>query len=315
MEYGSLVGQYFRTLRGQKSREHCARRLGMDKSTIYKWESGLSKPNWDHLFSFFNIEKIEVESLLLIKWSGEDVSKSQNILQFFLRDCSINQISEIGGVSSKSIHSILKGHVPARVETIFKIWHHFYPSSFLAFLEQTVGLYHLDETKQFGQIWKLERELSYQYPFFAGVIAYIKRGLEVSRAVEKLEEKLGVDPSEIENLLNRLTESRLIFVDEDKYILSHQHVFDSRIDFSMNKFLHKYWIKNALRNLEGKKNFTEQSFFNYLVTSISKEAFDELQTEYRQFIKKVKFICENDQGPANSTHAITLQLVDLDENC
>lgn len=61
---GMAVGSRIRLARGKRSRAAVARDLGVDTKTVYRWETGLSKPEFDQIEPLARALSVNVDWLV-----------------------------------------------------------------------------------------------------------------------------------------------------------------------------------------------------------------------------------------------------------
>lgn len=300
-------------LRGQRSREAIARKLKVDKSTVYKWEKGVTKPSWRHLLSYIEINNLEDVKVIPKKWLNFDLSSSKTILSFLVQKYSKSEISEICGISQKSVSLTLQNSVSIKVDILFRLWHHYDQLSFFLFIEQSIGLKNCKSTQSIGVNWEFETQMSRLYPFFAGAIYLIQSGLKVDEAINSFSKYFFIDKALARSFLDSLLEHGYVTTEAGRLKLCSNHWFDSRANFQLNRDLNHYWTINSLRHFQNSEKFLTNTFFNYKIMALSDEGLNQVKEEYLHFFSKVKRISENDKSIKKDFVSLSLQLMDFNE--
>ncbi|MEM7645829.1 MAG: DUF4423 domain-containing protein [Pseudomonadota bacterium] len=309
MDYKKVVQECFIFLRKHMSREKVANSLGVSSSSVYKWENGVTQPEWRHLVQYLKLQRIEIPQNLKSQWNGVDLENGIEVVRFYAQEYGLKEVAEICELSRNGLVKMLESENSPKVSIVFSLLGHYSEVSLLVFLEGTVSLSNLSSLSKLGQRWQLELELSTEFPFIGGVIYGVAQGVPKEEAARRFSRYFSTKPETIQKLLDLLVSFEIIHVDQDEYSIKNRMTFDSRCNVAINRELRSYWIKTALRALESKN--LPQSRFNYVLLDTSYEAYKQIEIEYQKFNQQVRQILTNDRAPKDSFYLLNTQLIDF----
>jgi DNA-binding XRE family transcriptional regulator len=310
MQYRNIIQSTFITLRKKRSREQVSRHLLVDKSTIYKWEKGLTQPLWSQLTKYIKLNKIQISRKINQRLGVTNYLDGKQLLAHFVANEGIDNVAHIAKVTKQTINNNIRRSDP-KVELIFSLWSHFSPHSFLIFLDLLIGIDNLNELHELSRNWNFEASISKKHPYFAGVIHIIERKLGKEESIHKISQCFDITKTEATCFIEDLLRVNFIGESKDKYLLNSKHIFDASKDFDLTKSLHQYWTKRSLDRFTKECFDSGESKYGYLIMSLSEEGLQKVNSEYARFYSSLRKIALEDKKRLVSTHSLTVQFTKI----
>lgn len=96
LDFDQLVSECITCLKGERSFEQLARKLDVNKSTVYSWVHQKSRPHWDDFWQLLVINhQVPDESF----GRGINLSSGVEFLQYFIEKYSLKEVIQASGLS------------------------------------------------------------------------------------------------------------------------------------------------------------------------------------------------------------------------
>jgi len=324
MDHAALSAALIARVRGKMSQAQLSRRLGYASNVVYLWEQQRRLPALGvflrlaelrrrgvrpALRQFFALSPLPLSDSVALG----DAASVAAILRHLARDQSTLELARRTGFDRTTLGRWLRGQTQPRLP------------DFLCFLEATslrlldfVALFadpaELDATRA-AYLEQLERQrLAYELPWSHAVLHALE--LDAVQAQPRhrsaqLAAALGLSAEEIDTLLQRLAEARLIEKHAGRWRPTKMSSVDTRADFAANRGLKQHWARAALQRLE-RLQPGHQSLFSYNLFPIAAADFARLRQLHLDYYERVR------QLVAQARHAdhvvvLNVQLCRLDE--
>lgn len=314
VEMKKVIIDLFKSFRGERSRKHFARLLDIDQSTVYSWEIGKTKPAWSHVKTLFNRHSIDLDGLLKQRIPVENPSDGPAILHYYAEVFGMDKLIYMTELGTGSIKKILAGDQSPKAETILNTIFKGSPYLFFHLIECSIGLDSIPNLKSYKSKWDMEVKLSKKYPYLAGIIFILERGLKKPEALQRIQIAFQIPQALALDIIDKLIEVNIVKFEHGKYFLAQKHWFDSGFDYSLLGNLHYYWGQRALDRIPKNRDFKKSLNYGYKVMSVSDSEYTQVLKEYSIFLDRIKRISDNSNSNMSKTVAVTVQIVDIESD-
>ena len=324
MDHAAVSAALIARVRGKMSQAQLSRRLGYSSNVVYLWEQRRRLPPLGvflrlaelrrrgvraALQQFFALSPLPVSDALPL--GGADAVAA--ILRQLARDQSTLELARRTGFDRTTLGRWLRGQTQPRLP------------DFLCFLEATslrlldfVALFadpaELEATKAAYLEQRERQRLAYELPWSHAVLHALE--LDAYQAQPRhrtslLAAALGLGAAEIDALLQRLAEARLIEKHAGRWRPTRMSSVDTRADFAANRGLKQHWAGAALQRLE-RLQPGHQSLFSYNLFPIGAADLERLRQLHLDYYQRVRQLVAQARG-ADHVVVLNVQLCRLDE--
>jgi predicted transcriptional regulator len=309
-DYSLLVMESMFSLSKEWSLEQCARKLNVNKSSVYAWRNQRSKPTWSHFFKLLLLKN--KSTMNITNWKGVPLHNGSLLIEKFVKDHTFDNVLVASGLTKNGLSKLISKRAETKVETIFKIWDHLSRYNFLCFLYSIVELKDSDWFDPISQKWSKEIELSKEYPYFAGVIMSFGNGLAIKGLSESLAERFNTSVSKISTLLSTLEKNNFIEIDKEIIKFKDYYYFNSSIHYPTYKNLALYWSKQALEKFSNDIKESNFTTCNYALLRLDESLYKEIQLDIANLYIKARKMSDSSQASNGELTTLTLQFLKLD---
>lgn len=321
VNFERIAAELMRAVRGARSQEGFARRLGCRSNAIYTWESGRNFPTASRALTAAERAGIDVSSALRRfyvrppAWLADADPTSPATVARLLDDLrgstAIVALAKATGHSRFAVSRWLKGDAEPRLPDFLRL----VEASSLRLLDFIACLVDPDAMPSVRDAYR-DLEATRRAAYDAPLSQAFLRGLELSayRALPEhrpgwLAERLGMPLDEERRCLALLLESGQVVFDGQRYAPARVMAVDTRRDPEAARRLRMFWTRTAAERLAlaGQGN---QSTSAYNVFGVSRADLARLRELQRAYFRQMRAIIAQSE-PVEAVVLANLQLVQL----
>ena len=320
MDYPRIAAELLRALRGKRSQEAIARRLGVRSHAIYTWESARNFPTAARALWAAERSGIDVGAALARfytrapAWLAEIDPSSPAAVARLLDDLrggsSIVALSRATGFSRFAVARWLKGEAQPRLPEFLALIEGA-SLRLLDFLACLVDPQALPSVATAYRDLEATRRAAYDAPWSHAVL----RALELVdyQKLRKhrpgwLAERLGIPKEEEEKCLAALATARQIKLDNGLWTVDQTQTIDTRAEPARGRRLKAEWSKVALSRLEA----GVKGVFSFNLMSISRADLARLREMHVAYFREMQALVA-DSTPSEHVVLFNTELFALDE--
>ncbi len=309
MDHQLLSAEIIRILRGTKSQEWLARRMGVSKTQIHRWETSKNNIRWDKFVLICNFAHRKIDEVFANVFnSNSGYSNAGLCLQPIISLKSLSAVEQQTGYSKQSLKKWLNGDSLPTLSQMLAIWHQFSTHTLYLFLDELVGLKKISSFDQISKKWDVEKLISTKYPYIAGLLKLAARGFTEDELKKRAISSFEVTPQEYEDLIAKLIEIGILKKEANTINLIGNHIFDSSQNYELLCYLNSYWCKHIAKKISQSESNDELTAFSYLVMNLSQDELSELKNDLYALNLKARQMSKNDAKESTDTFAFTIQL-------
>jgi transcriptional regulator with XRE-family HTH domain len=320
MDYEKCAAEFIRALRGRRSQNAFARRLGYKSNVIYTWESGRGWPTAAVVMKAARRVRIDPNQAVarfyrtapawLSKLDMTAPAAVARLLTDLKGHTSIQQIVKISGHSRFAVSRWLKGKTEPRLPDFFCM----IEATSLRLVDFIAAFVDPAKMSSIADAWRdLEatRAAAHDAPWTQAVL----RALELSD-YGKLPEhqtgwiarRIGIDTEEEVRCIELLSKSGQICLARGRWVINRVLAVDARKDAESTYRLREWWLTVALERLK----LRCQGTFSYNVCAVSSADYQRIRSLYRDFFLEVQSVIAQSE-PVEKVVVLNSQLFSLDE--
>ncbi|MDH5671783.1 MAG: DUF4423 domain-containing protein [Myxococcales bacterium] len=321
MDYERISAELLRKLRGSRSQEAFARRVGVRANAIYTWEAGRNFPSASRALTAASRAGVDVVAALErfygreLSWLGEAEPTSAEGVARLLQDLrgksSILDLSRRSGQSRFTISRWLKGQAEPRLPDLLCLIEAA-SLRLLDFLACFVDPRELPSIAEAYRSLEATRAAAYESPWSQAFL----RALELSsyRALPGheagwLAEKLGLSAEEEIRCLSLLERSgQIVRLATGHFTPAEVKAVDTRRDPEAARRLRLFWAKTANERLD--QAAPEHGVVAYNLFGVSLADLQRLEELQRAYFREMRAIIAESE-PAETVVIATMQMVRL----
>lgn len=312
MDFKLLSAEITKIVRKGKSQEWLARRVGISKTQIHRWETGKNEIRWDKFLIICNLTHNKVDTVLpkIFKLDGIN-SDIGFYLKIIINKNSLNDVVQKTGYSKQSLKRWIDGEALPTLSQILTIWYKYSTHSFYLFLDEFIGLAKISSIHQISKKWSLEKKISKKYPYIAGILKLAARNLTSDELKERAKNSFGIEDSEYNELIKKLIDIDILKQNRNKIYLVGHHLFDSSQNYELLCYLNDYWCKHTAKKISENQTKSVPGTFSYLVMNLSKSELLELKNDLYALNLKARQMSKNDEKDCVDTFVFTVQFTTI----
>jgi transcriptional regulator with XRE-family HTH domain len=319
-DFERMASELLRALRGERSQEAFARRLGCRSHAIYTWESGRNYPTAARAFFAAQRGGVDVSAALERfyrrppAWlSAADFSSPASVARLLddLRGKTpVAAIARATGRTRFAVARWLKGQAQPRLPDFLRL----IEASSLRLLDFVACLVDPEQMPSIAPAYRdLEstRRAAYEMPWSHAFLRALE--LQAYKALPAhrpgwLADTLALDRSEEERSLALLEQSGQITLRDGRFVPTRVTTVDTRRDAQAARRLHQFFSLAAAQRLQQAPEGTTASAYNLFgVSRVDLERLRELQ---RAYFREMRAIIA-DSEPVEAVVLANMQMVEL----
>lgn len=311
MNYKNVQSELVVHLRGKRTQQRLADKLGWDHNKVYLIESCKSQLDWNDFVRLCEVSKID-SKILLKKAFGftGDIHKPYQLVKHFFGKKPHAEIAENMQVSKSTISRWLSGLKTPNFAQMLKIIDT-YTIEYFLFMTLLTGDTILPSLETEIQKENAYLSLYDKYPWLSLVLASLDTKSYVKNPTSlHLSQKLKIPVESINQCLNELASQNLIQWTKEGWN-SCIHRIRMRTPSKTKHKVARCMLKRAHDSVESGYDLPQMKF-SWKIFNINQKHFDKIYQKYMEFFNEMGRLIEEDQTDADKVYVFTSTLLDVE---